>query len=572
VFVNIKPSDSTIKQVLESYYFKIPRFQRPYSWNQDNVSDFWDDTIVGEDQDYFIGSFVVYTHGSAADVLFVVDGQQRITTITLLLAALRDSLSELEEDQLARGVHNLVERPDIDNVNQYVLQSDTPYPYLQEYIQRMGAPELQADIGAEEKALESAYGYLSGRIAALLASIQLDPRVPADNKAARKRDALLGIRNKLLRLTLILIKLDDEDDAYLIFETLNTRGKDLTVADLAKNHLTRLLRPTNRGVDVARQKWNTIQELFDEAGPDININNFLHHSWLSRRVYVPQKKLFKQIKSRVKQRNANAFLDELLTDARIYRQLLEPTAFQWPREQRQVQDAILAHNMFRVAQPLPMLISLLRAYAERHITLNQLSNALSKMENFHVHFTAVTAQRTGGGTAQMYAAAARQLFEAGDANERMRVIREFTGKLRERVPVFEEFQANFGEIVFTSSKTKQRSLVRYLLRHFDAHIRTRPDPVDYSQLTIEHIAPESAVGAWTVDDAHVGMIGNLILVTAELNDQLANRAFAEKKDILLRAGVPLDEKLTQTNEWTNAEIVDRTRFLAEVAANQIFPV
>ena len=144
----------------ESFY-KIPRFQRPYSWDHGNLEEFWNDTIVENESDYFIGNFVVYDDKS---VLAVVDGQQRLTTITLLLCALRNVLKEEGFSNLAKGVHNLIERPDIKNELYYVLQTETSYPYFQEYVQKFGTPASIPDVGPEEKLLKEAYDYLRGNL------------------------------------------------------------------------------------------------------------------------------------------------------------------------------------------------------------------------------------------------------------------------------------------------------------------------------------------------------------------------------------------------------------------------
>jgi uncharacterized protein with ParB-like and HNH nuclease domain len=256
--MDIKPTDKTVKNLLEGGFFKIPRFQRPYSWDRENVEEFWTDVVVSDDPDYFIGSFVLYGSGPASDTFLVVDGQQRLTTITLLLAAIRDSLADLKEQALSQGVQGLIERKDINSKNQFVLQSETPYPYLQEYIQKFGKPEVEMDIGAEEQALKSAYEFLKGQISSALEAINLDTTINQEKKAEAKRVRLLQIRDKILRLQLISINLDSEDDAYLIFETLNTRGKDLTVSDLVKNHLTRLLKPKTSGVDMSLPLYSVV--------------------------------------------------------------------------------------------------------------------------------------------------------------------------------------------------------------------------------------------------------------------------------------------------------------------------
>ena len=93
-----------------------------------------------------------------------------------------------------------------------------------------------------------------------------------------------------------MIVLDNEDDAYIIFETLNTRGKDLRVSDLVKNYLTKLLPKKNQDVDISKDKWTKARDLIEGSNADLNMDGFLHHFWLSKYEYTTQKKLFKLIK------------------------------------------------------------------------------------------------------------------------------------------------------------------------------------------------------------------------------------------------------------------------------------
>jgi hypothetical protein len=569
--MEIKPVDQTIKTLLESAFYRIPRFQRPYSWDQENVADFWNDAVVAEDPDYFIGSFVVYRSAPNTDTLLIVDGQQRITTITLLLAAIRDALSAGGHADLAKGVQGLIERPDINNERQYVLQSETPYPYLQEFIQKFGRPELAPSEGKEEEALRSAYSFVQAQVGAAIDAIDADSSLSHTKKEAAKRAKLVEIRDKLLRLQLILIQLGNEDDAYLIFETLNTRGKDLTVSDLVKNHLTRMLRPTNRGVDVARDKWNSILDLFDAASVDIDINRFLHHSWLSRRNYLPEKKLFREIKRVVQADTARAYLDQLVSDSKLYRQIAEPGVVKWPTQERQIEKSLRAINLFRILQSVPMLLAILRAYETDRLTVKQATSAVRALENFHVQFTAVTAQRTGGGTALMFALGARSLEQASDKNQAGRVVKEFVGKLRDRLPTTDEFAAGFAAIQFVDSNSKQRPLVRYLLSRFDE--LDRPGVVvSYDDMTVEHLAPQNPAGLADVSPELVGTMGNLVLVPQGLNNRLANKPFDAKRAELQEAGVPLDPLIQRARRWSDNEVRRRTLLLAERGQKEVFAV
>jgi len=442
--MDIKPRDQTIKNLLESGFYRIPRFQRPYSWDRENVEDFWNDAVVADDPDYFIGSFVLHTEKQAADVYNVVDGQQRLTTITLLLACVRNALDLHGFSDQAMGVQKLIERPDLNNEVQFVLQSETPYPYLQEQIQKHGNGEELGELGAEERALQAAFTFLGQQIGKAIESIERDTTIADAKRKESIRAKLLEIRDKLLRLQLIAIQLGTEDDAYLIFETLNTRGKDLSVSDLVKNHLTRLLKPTNKGVDRSKDKWNKVLATLEGSEADIDVNRFLHHSWLSRYAYTTEKLLFKQIKRVVSKLNAAEFLESLVGDARTYRQVLEPASRRWTKQEAPIVRSLLALMSFRVVQPVPMLLSILRAYDSDALTLAQTVQLLSSMEDFHAQFTAVTAQRTGGGTAFMYALGARDLSASNTKDKNGQVLKAFRQKLRDRIPRYEEFEAGIA--------------------------------------------------------------------------------------------------------------------------------
>jgi len=276
--LNMKISclDKEVGRLLGEAFYKIPRFQRPYSWDHANLEEFWNDTVLDNDSGYFIGNFVAYEDGQA---LGVVDGQQRLTTITLLLCALRDVMHEEGFEDLAAGIHNLVERPNIKNEKYYVLQPESSYPFFQEQVQKFPKKRKTSAIGPEEKLLKAAYEFLRGNLDRIVKEIKSQGGIPSPKRKAKIGEELSTIRDKVLGLKLIFTSLDNDDDAYIIFETLNTRGKDLTLSDLVKSHLSRLLKPTNKGVDLAKDKWVKIAETFEESQADLSVSTFIHHFW-----------------------------------------------------------------------------------------------------------------------------------------------------------------------------------------------------------------------------------------------------------------------------------------------------
>lgn len=565
-YMKIECFDKEIGSVFEGFY-RIPRFQRPYSWEREHVEEFWNDTVAEGESDYFIGSIVLF-HDK--DALGIVDGQQRLTTLTMMLAALRNEFRAEGFPDLAEGVHQLIERRDINNQKLFVLRSESSYPYLPEFIQKSGAPNIEPKVGPEERLLKDAFDFTAQQFHGVIASIKSDPSLSQGKQKQAIEQKLVEIRDKLLRLKVIYTLLDNEDDAYIIFETLNTRGKDLTISDLVKTFLTRLIKQPNKGVDTTKDKWNQILELFEESQVPISVNSFLHHYWLSRYDYVTEKKLYKTVKKQIKQANAEDFLNTLVAESKYYRQLFEPGYKKWNKDDLDIRDALAAMNLFKIRQQIPMTLAVISNYAAGNLKSKQVRDIISAIENFHFAFTAITSQRSSGGISFMYASTARNLNIAPNHDERIKALSSLRQKLKERRPSYAEFEASFLELRQSTNFTKQRDLVRYILGKVSRYL-VGGVAIDMEGMTIEHLGSEHAASktpALTEDE--IASIGNLLVVTKEVNEKLKNKAFPEKKAILTKYQVPLDDVVKNATQWGPREIGDRGKYLSQVAYQKIW--
>jgi hypothetical protein len=558
--------DKSVGKLLAESFYRIPRFQRPYSWDRTNVEDFWKDAVVENEGQYFIGNFVVYDDKTA---MGIVDGQQRLTTITLLLCALRNAFNKGGFPNLAKGIHNLVERADISDQLLYVLQTQTSYPYFQEHIQKFGdMPESDDEAGPEEQLLKHAFDFFVSNIDEIITGIESLPNLSGEKKKARVQEDLSKIRDKILGLNLIYTALENDDDAYVIFETLNTRGKDLTLSDLVKSHLVRLLKPTNKGVDLAKDKWDKISQVLEQA--DLDTSTFILHFWLSRYEYTTEKKLYKALKARIKKDSAKAFLNDLVSESEIYRYIHDPSYRKWKKEEAEIRDSLIAMNNFRIKQQLPMVLSVMQQYEAGQIKVKHVRAILEAIENFHFAFTAIASQRSSGGISFMYALAGRDLYNAKDLASKASCLAEFRkAKLAPKRPSLVEFEPGFLELKLSTQYPKQRNLIRYiLLKIYQA--KTIGLPIDPELATVEHLVPQSASKSANLTQESVASIGNLILVDKKLNEKLADKDFAEKVKILNAAKVWVDPVILKSKTWGTAEIEQRSKLLAETAYKSVW--
>lgn len=557
--MNITPKDVRVRTLFQSSFYKIPRFQRPYSWDKGNIEDFWTDAVASGKEGYFIGSMVMFGHKGEQD-LFVVDGQQRLTTITIFLAALRDTLIDAGEQDLAQGIQNVIQRNDLANKSRYVLLTETSYPYLQEYVQKLGAPDVQIKPTEEEKGIQSAYNFAKERFAAMREEAAADLAGAKRKTAVRKR--LEEARDRLLGLDVIMVQLDNEDDAYVVFETLNTRGKDLEPKDLIKNLFAKLIKPKNADVDPARIKWKKMIDEIAASAASLDASTYLHHFWLSRYDYTPERTLFDKVKKRITKADAPALLDAMVQDVEQYRRIFEPDNFLWEKDAEPLKRSLRALAIFKVRQPTPMILSLLRAYRDKRISLKQARDTIGAIERFHFMHTAVAGLSSSGGVSMMYAAAARELTNETDDQKRAKGLREFQAKLKGRQPEEEAFLTGFAELRYSNSETRSKALVRYILERFDMELR-KDAAIDYSQMTIEHIGAQNPqAGAALMRYAD---LGNLVLVSKELNGNLKNKDFADKKKLMAEAKLPLDPVLDAAKEWDDKAIGRRGTEIAKAA-------
>lgn len=567
--MKIESTDQTIADLLNSGYYVIPRFQRPYSWDQENITEFWDDTIRGSHDDYFIGSMVVY---KMADRKYgVVDGQQRLTTITILLCVIRDKLLAEGHGDQSKGLHRLVERENINNESEFVLQTESSYPYFQEYIQKAEEPDLKAEVHQEERSLQAAHNLFQKLVWQVVESVKHNPMLTKQQIPNLIKQELTSIRDILLSLKIILIRLDDEDDAYIIFETLNTRGKDLALADLVKNHFTKLLKPKNKGIDQPKEKWAQLRETIEGSKQELATNDFIHHYWLSKYEYITAKNLFKEFRKRVTKANAAVELQEMVDDAELYRAIHDAEYGKWSKQEAEIQGALRALQLFRVRQQVPCVLSLVRSYKANVISKKQLERALVDIERFHFQFTAITSQRSSGGISGMYASLGRRIAAAQTSQAGATVIDEMRVKLRERVPSEEEFVALFPELIYTNKLSKQRALVKYVLVEIAKHDKVA-FAADYDDLTIEHLVPQSKIDGDKWPDETIGQLGNLLLVTTDINLKLKDKDFEAKKDILIAAGYPLPASIEKAKTWTVDDIQERTKELARRAFSSVWKI
>jgi uncharacterized protein with ParB-like and HNH nuclease domain len=554
--MKIQCIERDIRQILESGTYIIPRFQRPFSWERSHIEEFWQDTTSDVKKDYFIGAFVTYNMNNNA--YGVVDGQQRLTTITIALCAIRDKYKELGHDASANGVHRLIVKRDLNDKSQFVLKAETSYPYFQSQIQSLDKEQDEIEIGTEENTLRAAYDLLTKYVNDGASIIETQGNAIAKLRVLVKK-WLDQIRDKLLSLKVISITLDNQDDAYLIFETLNTRGKDLTASDLAKNHILRLLPAKGKDLDRAKDHWRDIQMNLEEAKKTIEMTTFLHHHWLSKYPFTTEKLLFKAIREQVTKTNVKDVMEELKNDSVLYRGISEPTSLKlWNKVNWDIQGSLICiSDVLNISIANPLLLTVLRQFKAKNLKDGQVREIFGLIEKYHYIYTTISALPSSGGVTQMYAVHAREIANAINPNEMGICINNFKDKIKSKVPARDTFITKFKLLSY--SNTRQRDVIRYTLWKIYKSMFPAVD-IARDSLSIEHLGAQAAGGA------SVHSIGNLLAIPAKYNgDVLGAKTFIQKRQLLMDDGYALETVIKNAQNWDIAEIEQRSTDLAAYA-------
>ena len=499
-----------------------------------------------------------------ADTFAVIDGQQRLTTLVMLLCALRDAAELVADSALANGTHTFIERKDENDEDRFALKTESSYPFLQDQVLSRGVAQLNTNVGKEEESIQVAFLRVSKYIDELLEHVENDNTVSQAKKEDAKAAKLKEIRDRILDLRLILIEVDDQDGATTIFVTLNSRGKDLEPADLVKAHLLNLL-PKSGSLDRPLERWEAISDKFDQSQvKGLTMTKFLHASWRSRYGNATEANLAKKVRKEIKKANAETYLKELEKDAELYRQINEPEYRAWTKSQDEAKESLFFFGNFGIEQPMPLLLSMMRAFDEKLISIKQLKRALKAIEDYHFAFTLLGSKTSSGGMSAFFAKRARELLAADTKPKRAGQIDSLVIELKAKRPSKAEFNEGFVDLWLTDDVTADKRTVRYVLRRFYMHHAPRA-AVDFRKMTVEHLSPQSARGT------SVGRLGNLIFVDADANSGvLSAKGFAAKQAELKKVKQWIPQEILDASTWGTAQINKRTRTMAEQARTAVF--
>lgn len=548
-----------------SQQFRIPLWQRRYSWDSTDWAALWRDlmrVVDGEAPNHFIGSVVLQILPfsglpSHAKQYWVVDGQQRITTLTIVVCAIRDRLVELAADDDKQSVRDNLTAQLLMNPN--LAEGHRERLVLQETDQ-VSLTDLVKGKKADDSRLRKAYDFF----------------VKCLDDLDEERSNLL-LSKILVALSAVWVTLEPEDNAHRVFQTLNAGGKPLRQADLVRNYFFLLL--NTEGDAFYRDRWRQLETTLTPQ----QLESYFVAWSISRGHTGAKDALFGYFQKDLVDAEENiaavlSYGNELVDSAKLYSWMIRPDLAPLKVAKKSLAD--LTHWGTLPAEGL--LLFLLRQNAAGVLQESELNRAFEMVNSF----------------------LARRLLAGFEPNLHKSILVGITKRLLQRTDLagsvlvdYLRYLLSEGDDVrtwpsdelivervastplYTTARAKWVfAILQRINAGMFAHEKHVPPSLPYDKYSVEHVMPqtlthkwESDLEAWGVESparlhqARLHVLGNLSITP--INPELSNKSFAEKRVLLADDWLKLNADIASSHSWTESRIDERSRAMALVAAS-----
>lgn len=531
----MQANETRLSSLLEGQkQYIIPLFQRAYSWDTKDWQILWDDLKGMLEQPsprpHFIGSIVSMPTVAVPEGVgkfLLIDGQQRMTTVFILLTLLRDRANNPE---LAAEIQEVL------LVNKF-RGGDDHYKLMPTQVDREAYKALiNNETPLLGSRIQNAYDFFNKKI-------------NQHNPDIRQLLELIG-----KQLSLVSIVLNADDNPHLVFESLNAKGRSLTQADLIRNYF--FMRIHVREQDsIYDQYWLPMQNKLGD-----NLTEFIRHFLNRQGNNVRQSEIYQVLKDQVTTDNALIYLENLHYFATYYQKLLQPDYE--PNEQ--IKSYLKRLNRIEVTTAYPLLLNLYSDYEQRVISATEFAHILQLLENYLIRRFVCNypTNQLNRIFPVIYKAMRQHSDNLVDGLKKALQTRSY--------PRDTEFLLRIKDAKLYGGG-ERREKTKLFLESLEKQYQHR-EQVPFKNLSIEHIMPQTLTEWW---QQHLGndwqethslllhTIGNLTLTG--YNSELSNSSFSIKQTHLANSHLEMNAYFADKRQWTANEIEERSNYLANKA-------
>jgi len=543
-----------IAEMLKRDILVVPSNQREYSWLRDiQVKSFLQDithAMRNRNQSYFLGTIVLTKNKNK--VLEIADGQQRLATTTMILAAIRDYFAEKGDARTMQSIENeflsTYDRIKGEDISRLTLNIDDNDFFVNNVVFRKQHRKLSNPQRRSHKLILNAYNEIKEHIKGI-------EKQSGEINAKQQLNEMIEYLKEKTRIVKLVVA--NEETAFTLFETLNDRGLKTSQADLVKNHVFKL---ADNRLSEAQRLWSSMKgaiETISDMDDDITME-FLRNACCVISGQTTKRDVLKKIQEKSTTKSDSIHVLSILEElSREYAAILNPDHHKWNDYSHDVRESIVAMNLLGVTQIRPLMLSV-----SKYFNKKDTATAFKKLVAWSVRFMVLGIR--GGRLDEGYAKLANNIYlkEIHNSTE--------LKKASEKIVISDaEFKSAFETATVSVAK-----LARYYLRSLENTARNEPSPElipnDNAVINLEHIMPQTLNEYWNHIDAedtetHLNRIGNLILMQADRNSKIGNLGFQEKSKIYKESSFLLTNQISEIKVWDIKAIENRQRVLAELA-------
>ncbi len=559
---NFNTKNDTYRKLMgNGLTYRIPRFQRDYSWTEEEWEDLWMDILAtikpGGEPAHYMGYLVLQSENDK--VFDVIDGQQRLTTLSLLTLAVLKNLQRLVDigQDAERNKQRLeqIRQTYIGYLDPVTLVPRTKLmlnrnndSYYQNYLVPLGHLPVRG-FRASEHSLRKAFEWFDKHLAEYATA-------GSGDTGMKLAQFIESVSDKLF---FTVITVTDELNAYKVFETLNARGVRLSATDLLKNYLFSVLHKDGQHEHEMKSletRWEAmVGRLGSESFPD-----FLRVHWNSRHSFVRQTELFKTIRGQVSTRDAVFdLIRHMEEDVDAYMALTQPEASSWPPGLKRYAGEL---RMFSVRQPFPLLLAACRVLPGKSF-----ESVLRACAIISFRYNVIGSLPTNE-QERAYNATAESISLGKLENEEV-----ILKTLSVIYPSDDAFRASFAEKSLRTSQSRNKRVVRYILSELEKKLSGVAVDFASDSFNLEHILPENPEEGWDAfsedeEEALVYRLGNLTLLTNSANKRLGNSTYPIKRPVYADSSFQITRKVAEENaDWNPERLAARQNWMANQATS-----
>lgn len=535
-----------VRLMSNGFHYEVPKYQRDYSWDKEQWSDLWYDLMqmIEEKDSHYMGYLVLQT---SDDINFtIIDGQQRITTICILILAVINYLKKIQcsEDEkklneqrantlLTTYIGN-IDMITLTSVNKLVLNRNNNHFYKTYLSSLQEAPKR--GLNASERLMKNAFDTFSSYL---------------KEQYKNAEELISFVENIVNNLFFTVITVTDELNAFKVFETLNARGVQLSSSDLLKNYLFSVANEQHQTkLDELEDLWAEVSDILKET----QVSDFLRIYWNSNHKTIRKNQLYKTIRDEIKTSEQSfSLLRDMRKKADIYMALKSSEDELW-RNNKDIRENLELLRLFNVTQPMSLLIS---AYS--NLSLKEFDSLLSKIVIISFRYNIICGKNPNEQEV-LYNKLALDI----ELNKTYNINDLLNSGIYVKDAEFEQ-TFTYKEFVYNSRNNQIAKYILCKLEKFEYGLT-----VDRDETTLEHILPDNPDECWEWDDSAIQQykyrLGNMALLEKGKNSDLGNASYLEKKDVYSKSSIPSTKKIGDTvNEWSESIITTRQQKMAKIA-------